>query len=66
MLVDGWSAVHLYDCFWRRRTVPESEMRTLGVVVFAPLLDLAAIQITPDQIAEAQRMAGEWLAKHQR
>ena len=26
---------------------------------------LAAKRVTPDQIAEAQRMAREWLAKHQ-
>jgi hypothetical protein len=28
--------------------------------------DIAAIKMTPDQIAEAQRLAREWLAKHQR
>jgi TPR repeat protein len=28
--------------------------------------DLAANKLTPDQIAEAQRMAREWMAKHQR
>ena len=28
--------------------------------------DMAAELMTPDQIAEAQRMAREWLAKHQR
>jgi len=27
--------------------------------------DIAASQMTPDQIAEAQRMAREWMAKHQ-
>ena len=27
--------------------------------------DLVASQMTPDQIAEAQRMAREWMAKHQ-
>jgi TPR repeat protein len=27
--------------------------------------DLAASNITPDQLAEAQRMAREWMAKHQ-
>jgi len=26
---------------------------------------MAASQTTPDQIAEAQRMAREWMAKHQ-
>jgi len=26
--------------------------------------DLAASNITPDQLAEAQRMAREWMAKH--
>ena len=28
--------------------------------------DIAASEMTPDQIAEAQRMAREWMAKHQR
>ena len=28
--------------------------------------DIVASQMTPDQIAEAQRMAREWKAKHQR
>jgi hypothetical protein len=27
--------------------------------------DIAASLFTPDQIAEAQRMAREWMAKHQ-
>ncbi len=27
--------------------------------------DKAALNMTPDQIAEAQRMAREWMAKHQ-
>ena len=30
------------------------------------LLDSGADSLTPDQIAEAQRMAREWMAKHQR
>ena len=29
------------------------------------LLDIAASKMTPDQIADAQRMAREWMAKHQ-
>jgi len=28
-------------------------------------VELAVIQITPAQIAEAQRMAREWMEKHQ-
>ena len=28
--------------------------------------DIAASEMTPDQIAKAQRMAGEWMAKHKR
>jgi TPR repeat protein len=28
--------------------------------------DIVAKRMTPDQIAEAQRMAREWMAKHQR
>jgi TPR repeat protein len=28
--------------------------------------DIAASLMTPDQIAEAKRMAREWMAKHQR
>ncbi len=28
--------------------------------------DIAASQMTPDQIAKAQRVAREWMAKHQR